>query len=351
MRLQSSGALVLGGLSLCSALGQSPPTPTLVPIQAEIPAYLNVRHVSNGTPVFARVTADWSGTDCILRNGAILEGRVESAVWQGRGTHGSRLALSFNKAQCNGTELAPMELVIAAVAAAPVDFANVTNGATLPARSFSSPFLFGGLPVGLAVGTDVFSTTHLDFTGINHHFPMRPNLRYGDVVEINGMKLQIGAGPHGSSVISTKNRDVYLDKYTQLLLLPAWVAIVSAAGPLPAPDTEGVPEASSSAQPPVAPAPALAADLETCAPPGCAVDLPVAAQDLAGQAATAIAIQPLGYAPRPQRLMTDFDDEDALAWLGPQELVLTLNPHTLVRRNGESTNGAPVCLTLASARY
>ena len=105
MRRQRWWALLLGGLFLCPLFAQSPPKQDHGPIQAELTARLNVRHLVNGDTVFARVTADWSGDDCTLRQGAILEAKVESATPQGRGTHGSKLALSFIKAQCGGTWL------------------------------------------------------------------------------------------------------------------------------------------------------------------------------------------------------------------------------------------------------
>ena len=66
MKRQAVGSILLG-LCLCSGFGQSPPEAKYGPIQAELLAHLNVRHLAGGEAVFARVTVDWSGKFLILR--------------------------------------------------------------------------------------------------------------------------------------------------------------------------------------------------------------------------------------------------------------------------------------------
>src|SRR5579862_9527475 len=48
-------------------------TPGITPVQAELMADMNARLLKVGAPVYARVTVDWTGTDCVLRSGAVLE--------------------------------------------------------------------------------------------------------------------------------------------------------------------------------------------------------------------------------------------------------------------------------------
>jgi hypothetical protein len=331
--------LLLSGLLLRSTFAESAPNsdpgPAIAPIQAELLAYLNVRHLSNGDTVFARVTADWNGMDCSLRQGAIIEATVAAATPHGKASHGSQLALSFPRAQCNGSDLAPMEFVLAAIAGVQNEWSNKTDGGTRIPISFSNPNA-SGMTAGFGSATAGDRTiTHLDFKGVSHHFPMHPKLLPGEVIDIKGLKLDIGTGPNRSSVLSAKDRDVSLDKYTQFLLVPSSLAFQPSPAPLMTP-------AVATADAPLPPKPRTTpaiADLETCAPPGCAVDLPVSSEELTGNAASSIAIGPLGYAPRPHKVLTDFDDEEALAWLGPQQLLLTLNPHTLIQRRGPADSG------------
>ena len=63
---------------------------------------------------------------------------------------------------------------------------------------------------------------------------MKPDLHPGDVLDIKGLKLELGKGPNRSSLLSSRSRDVSLYKYTQLLLVPASIAFLPAAPPLAA---------------------------------------------------------------------------------------------------------------------
>jgi len=328
------------GLWLGHGFGENAPEANLVPVQAELLSYINVRHLADGSTVNARTTADWSGTGCVLRRGAILEAKIETANPRGKGEH-SKLALSFTKAQCNGADMKPFNLVLEAIAATPTLYSNVTTGPTIPIGSFSNPH-GNGFTAGFGgSGMGDLTVTHLEFMGVQHSFPMRPELRSGDVIDIKGVKLDVGAGPNQSSVLSSKDRDVSLGKYTQLLLVPASSAFRPEGAPPVTLHARSTPDPSQPPIPPPHPA-AFVDSLETCAPPGCAVDLPVTSAELSGHTSASIPVRSLGYAPRTNKVMDSFDHEDALAWLGPQELLLAMNPHTLIRRNRDSKKGAPV---------
>ncbi|HEY3706142.1 MAG TPA: hypothetical protein VGL22_13855 [Terracidiphilus sp.] len=330
MKLPALAAFLLG-ICISSALCQ-PPDDHLYrgPVQAEFLKRLNVRQLTPGETVFAQVTLGWEGPDCSLRPGAILEAKVVQA--EPRKTHGqSSLALSFVRAQCNGSPMIPFDLVLAALADPPVDWKVVPNTQFRMPVSFSNPHPGGQLAgIGSAAAGDTYST-QLDLAGIIHRFPMTPKVQPGDVIGLKGLKLTIGTGPDRSSVLSAKDRDISLVAFTQVLLVPASLAFDS--GKLKLGKT-GAPSAPSPASlKSRAPGPAPINNLEICAPPGCAVDLPVTPSELEGHSAAAIAIQPLGYAPRSHKALGDFDDEAALAWLGPSRLLFTFNPHPLIHRD------------------
>ncbi len=177
--------------------------------------------------------------------------------------------------------------------------------------------------------------------GIQHRFPIRPELHPGDVIDIKGLKLQVASGPNQSSVLTSKDRDVSLGKYTQFLLVPASLAFRPVDASPVSLHTRNTPDPSQ----PLPPAPHAAAfvdSLETCAPPGCAVDLPVTTQELSGHVQASIPVRTLGYTPRANKVFDAFDHEDALAWLGPHQLLLAMNPHTLIPRDGNSKKAGTV---------
>lgn len=338
MRRRIPGTILLSGLLVCRIWADGPPKPELGPVQAELVARLNVRHLAQGDAVLAKVTADWNGAGCALRRGAILSGKVEAAARQTVGNRESKIAVSFSKAQCNGNDLAPFELVLGAVAAPPAEWTNALDPGVFPS-SYSNPF-GAGQAIGGSNAAPYVGTTHMEFVAIHHSFPFRSEMHPGDVLDMKGLKLGVGTGPERSSVLISRDRDVFLDAYTQLLLVPASLAFQPAGVKLGTNEPAGV----LVPRPPVAPP---VDNFETCAPPGCAVDLPVSEKELAGSAANSIAIAPLGYVLRPQRVLSALDNEEALSWLGPSQLLLTFNPHTLIKRNGPAANGAPVRLIRA----
>ena len=334
-------ALIVGAMLAvqfpAAGVSQPPPSPNPGPVQAEFLTRVDVRHLVPGGTVFARVTLDWNGPGCSLRTGAILESTVETADRR-QGFSDSRLALSFTRAQCNGAESEPMKLMLAAVAGPPQDWRIAPNPEfRIPMSSLLANGKTGAGFGGLAINN--FSAPTLELTGILHRFPMSPKVQPGDVIGIRGMKLDLGTGPNETSVLTTKHRDLVLDASTQILLVPESMILRSASSPVlasgPPADVSSPAHTASRA-----PAPPAGNDLETCAPPGCAVDLPVTAKELTDHGDRSIPIEPLGYTRRPEKIRGDFDDEVALAWLGGKELVLAFNRHPLIHRTRSRDGGA-----------
>jgi hypothetical protein len=339
-------AAILFATSSPALFCQSVPPPTPIsaapapanpgPVQAEFLAPINVRRLESGKSVLARVTLDWNGPDCTLRSGAILQATVEDV--ETRKVRGeSRLALSFTDAQCDGKELKPMNLLLAAVAEPPEDWTQV------PHTEFRAPVMAldaGGHEVAGYGGTGIsgFDVTQMELAGITHHFPMSRDIQPGDVVNIKGIKLDLGTGPNRSSVLHSTKREIALDEYTQILLVPS--AMVFSKGPtsLVPPDTTEAAVPRAPVAPPPPPPPVN--DLTVCAPPGCAVDVSITPEELTGASATSIAIRPIGYAPRPQRELEDFGDDESLIWLDSKHLLFAFNVHGLIRRGSTPTPAA-----------
>lgn len=326
---------MLLGFCLGAAFCQAPPEPNPGPVQAELIAPLNVRRLEPGATVFARVTLEWKGLGCRLRTGATLEAKVEVSERR-KGRDGSQLALAFTKAQCDGPDLKPMNLLLAAVAQPPEDWSNAPNA------SLNTPLIFASNSgtvnpgMGRVVGGS-FSLPQMELRGILHRFPMSAKVQPGDVIQIRGMKLGLGTGPNRSSVLSTRDRDVSLDAFTQLLLVPVALVYSPASMTLASPD-QGTELAEALGTSAVSAPPIPENDLEVCAPPGCAVDLPLSAHELEGRNAASIAVRPLGYEPRTSQILHDFGDEETLAWLGTSHLLFAFNAHPLIRRSQASNS-------------
>ncbi len=55
-------------------------------------------------------------------------------------------------------------------------------------------------------------------------------MEMGDVYHIRGLKLSVGTGPENSSILTSKDHDVSLEKHSLLLLVPAQWTIAQASG-------------------------------------------------------------------------------------------------------------------------
>jgi hypothetical protein len=302
--------------------------PGITPIQAELMADLHARLLKVGGTVYARVTVDWSGPGCALRNGAVLEAHVVSVVPRIKPAKGSEVGLAFTRAQCGELKMGPFELLLSAVAAPPDNADLGVLSQSLPVKSLSG--LNGQMALlsmreSLSVNLRLESQVYL--------FPLVPRMQMGDVYGVRGLKLSVGTGPENSSILTSNNRDVALDRHSLLLLIPAegtfprattGLSVVGGVAPSGPPETS-VERIATPPRPPVD-------DIDLCAPPQCNVALPSGNANEAEHAAATISIRELGYAPRPQKERFSFDHDEALAYLGPRELLVAFNPHELVSR-------------------
>jgi hypothetical protein len=350
MKRQIFGGVLLG-LWTIAAFSQAPQPLDPGPVQAELLANLDVRHLQIGKTVFARVTSDWAEQQCALRKGATLEGKVEESVPRA-GKAESKLALSFKQAQCSGRDMRPMDLVLTVIARAPDVRDNAPNTQNMMTMSIPPGLVSGPTQGG---GPGVVSTPspalgnfrmaqqtmgQLQMSRTDHRFPVRKNIVPGDVLDLKGLALGIGTGPNQSSVISSKVRDVFLAEFTQMLLVPPAHAFRTSPMRLAANGLAESPAGDASVKvasvpPPTIPPPN---DIEVCAPPGCVADLPVSTTELEGREASSIPTRPLGYIPRTNKALAGLGDEESLVWVGPGQLLFTFNPHRLIRRSQASND-------------
>jgi hypothetical protein len=314
-----------------------------------------------GATVYARVTADWHGVGCKLRNGAILEGHVLSVVPYAKPEKISEVGLTFNKAQCLGPEMGSFDLLLAAIEAPPrdLDLGVLTDPVPNPV-----PLAFG-VPAPRDAGFKLIANSQsmhldtragMDFNKSAYQF-QNETMRIGEVSGFHGLKLSVGTGPDNSSLLSLKGHDLWLEKHTLLLLVPlqdtyARTLPEKGADQPAAPAVQPV-EARASAAPPDAAVTAAATaikpeeDADLCEPPQCNVALPAGDAIDMGKPEATFSIRQLGYSPRPQKMMRAFDNDEALAYLGPRELLVAFNPHILTSRHILGPSGSTVRLIRA----
>ena len=311
--------------------------PGITPVQAELMADMQAKSLKVGASVFARVSVDWRGTDCFLRNGAILEGHVVAVLPHTKTAKGSEVDLAFTKAQCTSEIMGGFELVLVALAAPPQNIDLGIIGATTP---FSTQGGFAGIDnLRASYVAPIYNSA---FFGQK---PVVPNLQVGEVSGIRGLKLSVGTGPENSTILTSKDHDVSLDRHSVMLLVPlkGTFPTVSAISETALPPTAGasgpdVPTDRKMDAP--IPAQAPVADIDLCAPPQCSQELPSGNEGDSSNIAASISIRQFGYAPRPQRVMNNFDYDEGLAYLGPRELLVAFNPHTLLSRHNLGPAGS-----------
>jgi hypothetical protein len=324
-------------LALCCATvsAEKIAKPGADPIEAELMADLHARLLKVGGTVYARVTVEWRSPTCVLRNGAVLEAHVVSVVPSIKPVKASEVGLAFTRAQCGDLKMGPFNLLLSAIAAPPEDSDLGILSQSLPVRAMSGvsgQIVLNSMRISNDPTLNLISPIYL--------FPLIPRMEMGDVYRIRGLKLSVGTGPENSSILTSKDHDVSLEKHSLLLLVPAQWTIARASGE---PGT-AQPESSEPAMriPSVARASALPArppvnDIDLCVPPQCNVALPSGNASDMGHVAGTISIRELGYSPRPQRDAFNFVHDEVLAYLGPRELLVAFNPHELVSRDAPGT--------------
>lgn len=329
--------------ALCTGIaGSETKSAEYHPISVELLSYLDVHHLHPGSTFFVKVMSDWTGQGCSLRDAQILEANVVVSTLRNKRSSPSQLAASFDKVPCLGNK-GTIDLVLAAAF-----FNSAENIPNSPFPIVHSSVAQGGAPNSISRSVNVLE---LEMAGLSGKGPARPSLKPGEVIGMKDLTLRMGAGPGKSSILESSKHDVWLDKEAVLLLVPASVAqqhpsspsvetIQSHEGGAPAAEPSGEPETEAAglnipAAPPSSPAPPH--EFLPCEPPSCNVEAPLAVPGPLDKAVQSIAMRPLGYAPRPQRKVGELDNDEALVWLGPHQVMVAFNPHKLIPREAAST--------------
>lgn len=305
-----------------------------VPVQADLVRALEAGRVKAGDPVLAKVVVKWQSPECTLREGAILKGRIVAQNVHSKTEKTSEVALLFESGQCDGRDMKPLLLTVAALLAVdPVQDKNqyenqaLSDAVGLGLGSDPGPNGIAGSTGGKRSVTQAAATVYVSPPRYKGPTAVMP----GQVVGIRGMKLNVGGGPEGSSVLSISGRNVRLESGAQFLL------VANLNDPeAPAPPAAASLPATASSSPPANDAAAAADETEVCLPPQCNVALtPNGAETGAAAAWATLSVRDLGYVPeRADHEMYNFDYGSAIAYLGQKELLFTFNPHVLIRREG-----------------
>ena len=327
--LLRTACLLIAGCILCPSLFSASATPPAnVPIQADLVKSIDAARAKTGDPILAEVHIAWQSSDCTLRKGAILEGHVVSVSQRTKNSKISQLAVSFESAECGPRQMKRLPLTIAAVMApAPVSAFDVHgDDTTQPLSEAVGLGLNGGLRSLSAASSTVFNEPR--------RYKAPKAVMPGQVIGIENVKLSVGDGPAGSSVLSSTKRNIRLETASQLVLVPSVGSPQAAIKPATTTIAKTVNTSPSTSANPVAPPiPTFTDETELCQPPKCNTEnIPITIQQAAKTLAE-IPISNLGYSPRLHRELESFDYDAAVAYLGPRYLLFTFNPHQLVFRD------------------
>ena len=341
MRHKCITVFFLGVIAVATAFAESVDLSNYRPVAVETISYVDVHYLHPGSSFFVKLKMPWTGQGCSLFNGQVLEGRVELAQRRGKGQKESLLAVSFPNVQCMGSK-SRLNLVLTAIEWD----AGLTGVPHVQYPSLDRGLLQFGNASQTGFNSDGVSMMAIS-DQLKHLAPLKP----GDVRGLDGVTLEIGKGPGRSSLLRSTKRDVSLEKEAMLVLEPESVALANGYATdvprlLKPPSGGELAEANSPADanavpktPPPLPMPI---EFQSCEPPACAEDLPSTIIEAQGAQSKSIGILGLGYAPRPQQGMVDLNDDVAVGWLGPRQLLVAFNPHKLIVRDKQQSTGAAV---------
>jgi hypothetical protein len=319
--------LLQSGIVCFASNPPSPPTDR-TPIQAELVKVIEAGRTQVGDSVLARVSIAWKNSDCKLREGAILKGRIVTQTPRSRGAS-SEVAILFETGQCGGRDMKPLPLTVAALLAPDPTSSLYSNQESQPLSE----------AVGLSLGQAGSGSPMRSMTSAAAAVLVEPPrnkppqlVMPGQVIGMPDMKLGVGSGPEGSSVLTSEKHNLRLPPGSRLVLVPNLKT------------DEVPPDANGSAAPgtsPAAPRPAenaeAADETEVCAPPMCSVDLEGSAPteaDISLTAAPAMTmpVRQFGFFAGADREMYSLDHDVAISYLGANRLLFTFNPHILISR-------------------
>lgn len=304
-------------------------------MQAELVSSLTVSKLKVGEVVLAKLTKEWTVEHCTMPRGAVVSGRVTSLTPKSQSSKVSSVGLLF-EANCGEAVTQPL-LWIALLAPDNSGLAGLHDGNPVAVQALRNASFGEGGGIGSS-GIE----SHVDMSGRQNpslpaflgpapdrSHPRPTSVFTGQVWGLEGMTLSAGTGTLGSSVLSSKKKS---------LQLPVGTVLVLSGTSTPLPPQAA---AASAETRPVRPAavtqdePAFALS-EACQPATCAV-APHGGGEVASSVTPVqtISLGGLNYHRLRSAEMMDLEFGAALAYLGPDRLLFTFNPHGLITRSAQ----------------
>jgi hypothetical protein len=206
MRVSSTSFTLAIFLSATSVQlsGKSSKTP-LPEMWATLAARLDSESFKEGDLFRLQVAQSWVYGTCGVSEGALLEGRVASVSAWSTTKKVSEASVTFS-ALCQDGSREPLVLIAA--------FYRFEE-----ARGQMD--LYNAMPQGLGSGASGRQSTDLGRLPSPNSSPepFSP-AKYGEVKGLRHLTLQVGTGPHGSTVLSVTDKRLRLEKGTRLVLVP-----------------------------------------------------------------------------------------------------------------------------------
>lgn len=189
-------------LPLVPACLGSTPSSDRTPIQAETVKSIEAGRVQVGDPIYAKVELAWNHSDCALREGAILKGRIVAQNARSKGTKSSGIALLFESGQCGRREMRPLPLTVAAVLAPdPNRRSSLFDDQQSPPLNEAADLSLGQAGSGSPMRSMLAATSTVLLEPPRYKPPQM--VMPGQVIGMGDVKLGVGTGPEGSSVLTS----------------------------------------------------------------------------------------------------------------------------------------------------
>jgi hypothetical protein len=316
--------------------------PQVSSITTKLLGRIDSRRISEGAPFFVKTISAWKEGRCTIPLGMTLEGRIARVVKRGPGIKREEIDLRFLRIPCPGDDTQAVTPILVAMHGPQKNsnddalareeiltaFASVAGSHS--ARGPGAGTDGGPAPVG-ALGKNVGTLGRGGFT------PMSSNqdlVRAGEVRDFPGIKLSLPTLTSDPTVL-TSTGELFFDPDARLVIVirvaPNY-ASQSPAVDMARADSSSPPSRAGGSLKAIRsdPPPPL---IENCVSGGC-VTAPDAAQVVAEQAQTEISLRDLAYRPRTIRtIVGGLEDEDAIAFLGNDQILVTFNTHALVPRS------------------
>lgn len=326
-------ALLATALCLVTSLlgsSQTPSSPPLVTVRAELIKTLRSNTLKQDDQVFFRTTEIWQRPDCKVPVDTSIHGKVVSIDRSGVGPRRNTLALSFSRLPCHGSDqLNLVPVLVAMQHHEQFEDSALRRLATagLEDSTISSMFNPGahgpGVPRSIDTAGDAAGATAYSSLGAiqSDNAP----LKTGEVFGIHGLKLELPAARDVSTNLVSPH-EIFLDRTTTSFVF----ALINA--PLPVPQRNENATAGKQSTPRKLATRDEADEKEVCAASGCnQVALP--ATDLANTAVWSLPLAQLGFQPRPEQPMAALQTSASVHALGEDQILLTFPVHTLIKRS------------------